>query len=54
MKVCWGCTEPYEDSLEKCPYCGEPWARPEVKPEVKKEIAKTFVDKVVSVIKKGK
>lgn len=38
-KVCWACTELYDDTLEKCPYCGEVWKRkePEVKPEVKKD-----------------
>jgi len=34
-KMCWACTEQYDEALEVCSYCGEPRVKP--KPEDKEE-----------------
>jgi RNA polymerase subunit RPABC4/transcription elongation factor Spt4 len=30
-KMCWSCTELYDETIGKCPYCGEPRDKPFVK-----------------------
>ncbi len=52
-KMCWACTELYDDSLDKCPFCGAPKERPmPVKVEPKAEVKQSHKAKVP--VKKGK
>ncbi len=51
QKLCWACTEPYDDSLAKCPYCGVPRENPRV-PEPQPVKPPVVEKKVVPVVKK--
>ncbi len=51
QKLCWACTEPYDDSLAKCPYCGVPRNAPK-SDSVKVEVKRSHKAKVP--VKKGK